>query len=157
MKKIILAAVAVASMAGFAMAQSSDYNELFTWLIAYNNNDKAAAYAALDGISADIKNQFPIDPAIQAAVQEASAKTQQALEQLAASLGYTNYKKMFENPSQATQDAIKQINDTYSNADAVKKMNDYYAELNLRYQAAAVEAIKRIKENAKAMNPNSPK
>jgi hypothetical protein len=158
MKKVILAAIAVASMAGFAMAQSSDYNDLLTWLIAYNNNDKAAAYASLEGISADIKNQFPIDPALQAAVNAVSTKQQADIEALATRLGYTNFKKMYENQNdKAAQEEIKKIQAAYSNSPAVINMNAYYAELNTRYQAAAVEAIKRIKENAKAMNPNTPK
>jgi hypothetical protein len=157
MKKTILAAI-VACMVGLSMAQSSDYNELLTWLIAYNNNDKQAAYASLEGISTDIKNQFPMDPALQAAVNAASVKQQADIEALAAKLGYTNFKKMYENQNdKVAQDAIKKIGEEYSSTPAVISMNAYYAELNNRYQAAAVEAIKRIKENAKAMNPNAPK
>jgi hypothetical protein len=152
MKKIILAALAVACMSGLSMAQSSDYNDLLTWLIAYNNNDKAAAYASLEGISKDIQQQFPIDPALQAAVNAASTKQLADLQALATKLGYTDYKKMYENQNdKAAQDAIKKIGDEYTSTPAVINMNAYYAELNTRYQAAAVEAIKRIKENAKAM------
>ncbi len=152
MKKVILAAIAVASLSGLAMAQSSDYNELMTWLIAYNNNDKAAAYASLDGISADIQKQFPMDQSLKDAVNAAAAKQTADMQALAAKLGYTNYKDMFGKPlDKATQDAIDKINSDYSTNAAVVNMNAYYTELGKRYQAAAVEAIKRIQENAKAM------
>jgi hypothetical protein len=164
MKKILLSALSVLCLTGAVAAAATpeqiEYNDMVSWLIlSYYNSDKDAAYKMLNGIQDKIKAEFPMDQKIVEAVNAIRAQSQTAQEELAKKYGFADYKafymdlKYYPEKYKNAQDVwaeINQVGKQYSDAEnALTKA--YYDEFYKRVQAAEIEAIKRLQENAKAM------
>jgi hypothetical protein len=156
MKKIFLAAIAVACMTGISMAQTDEWTQMFMWLQQYYGGNKEAAYSAMNGISEKIKADFPMDQKLVDAVNAAQAQAAAAQLALAQKYGFSNYNDFYmeqkyhpeKYPNAKQELELIWTNESTTTGNLTKAYNE---ELNKRIQAAEIEAIKRIQVNAKAM------
>jgi hypothetical protein len=166
MKKIILSAFAAMSLAGFAMAQTTnpDLNDMFAWLQSYYGS-KDAAYQALNTVDAKIRAEYPMDQKLADAVTAVRAQGQVAQADLAKKYGFATFDEFYMDlkyhpekygsssttaPSGPVWDELGLISKQTSDNEQ-KLTKAYNEELMKRIQAAEIEAVKRIQENAKAM------
>jgi hypothetical protein len=172
MNKVLLAVIAAVSFAGFAIAQDkplpepptpeqAEYNEMIQWFIA-----STGKYEIMDfekQMRDKIKLEFPMDQKLQEAVNSTKTDYYNNLTSFAKQLGITVTSQMtFDELYSKIKLALGQSeNKQYYNSFA-KIDNEYYTKLNtltksyndefnVRFEAACVDAIKRIKENAETM------
>jgi hypothetical protein len=170
MKKALLAVITAVCFTGMAMAQQDKpipepvpitpeqqaYNDMWNWLLKYENYDKNAAIQFINGISDKIKQEFPMPQTLQDALAAAAARRDAAWAELIKTSGcssadefWTKYKTDM-NFSIQYKSAESDIQTAY--AREINSLTDAYsAEFNKRFQIACVEAIKRIQESANAM------
>jgi hypothetical protein len=170
MKKNLLSALGVVCLAGFALAaekppvpqasaEQIQFNDMITWLIGYYNNDKSAAYGALDGISEKIKAEFPMDQKMVDAVNAIRTQGEAARLEVAKKYGFSNYNDFYGDlkyhpekygDANAVWAEINQVYNKYAEQEG-NLTAAYREELNKRILAAEMEAVKRLQENGKAM------
>jgi hypothetical protein len=170
MKKVLLAVIAAMCFTGMAMAQDKPipepapitpeqqaYNDMWQWLLQYENYDKNAASQFMQGIQDKVKLEFPLPQSLQDALTAAAAKRDAAWADLAKRAGCSSvdefmikYKSDINFASQY-KGAWADIETTYARETSGLTTN-YNAEFNKRFQTACVEAIKRIQESANAMH-----
>jgi myosin-crossreactive antigen len=157
MKRIIATLVAVVCLAGVSIAQQSDYSTMLDWLIQYKQ-DKAAAYEVVEQMRTKIQLEFPMDPKVQEAVTAAQQKRAAAEQAVAIRLGFANYQALYGdikyNAAKYEGSAVsKELNQIAQEQITTQQnlTNAYNTEFRTRFEAACVEAIKRIQENANAM------
>jgi hypothetical protein len=159
MNRVILTAIVATCLAGTVLAgdtlqvsasqiqNQNEFNEMWTWLIEYNNFNKDAAAQVFNEMEQKIRQEFPMDPKLQQTLDALIKEQYAALEAKAKELGYSNYKDAYNSPN-GTQ--MKIIEGDYQNRINTLR-SDYDKEFHLRYQNACIEAVKRLQENANAM------
>jgi hypothetical protein len=96
---------------------------------------------------------------LQAAVADVKYKEQAELLALAQKYGYSSYEDLVNHiktdPKLNSQDIFTQENEIKNRSGTAQASltENYRQEFNARWQGAVIEAIKRIQENAQAMNP----
>jgi hypothetical protein len=159
MKKIIVAAIAAMWLSGPATAQyqSTELNDMFSWLITYYGG-KDPAYQAMSAIDAKIRAEYPMDQKLADAVNAVKAQSQAAQLDLAKKYGFTTYDAFYMDAKYHPEKygdngGMAEIQQIWNQASTTEQnlTKAYNEELAKRIQAAEIEAIKRIQENAKAM------
>jgi hypothetical protein len=118
-----------------------------------------SAWSLQDEMWRKIQLEYPMPADLQAAVTEVKYKEQAELLALAQKYGYSSYLELFNHiktdPKLNPQDIITQENEIKSRSGSAQASltETYRQEFNARWQATVIEAIKRIQENAQAMNP----
>lgn len=183
MKKVTLIATALVSYVAVSFASSDEFLELQEWLGKYyceQNNvewispqdpryseykSKGEGIFSLPPLTLQndlykkIKQEFPMDPQMQAAIAAIESQKVADYNALAQKYGCSSwdelmkkdkYDPIFQNNK--IWDERQKIDDEYG-TEYSKIVTPYYTEFNKRYENAVIEAIKRIQENAKTMNP----
>jgi hypothetical protein len=173
MKKAVVMLSAVVCMAWAAGAQTSlEYSEMNEWLFSYMLNGVTTdnpEYNSIkqewsnfgDKIYQDIKASLPpVDPSVTAAIKALQTNYQAEREQRAISLGYTSFDDLYNKTSKGTNipnDAVQDFYVWYKNRGVEvydgqnALMKTYNDELNSRFRAAFVEAVKKLQENSTSM------
>lgn|SRR5512133_1359173 len=106
-----------------------------------------------------IQKEYPMPADLQAAVTALEKKQEADYLALAQKYGYSSIEKLFDNIKQDSnldpveiERQMNEIRNQYGTAHA-SLTETYRQEFNARWQAAVIDAIKRIQENAQAMNP----
>jgi hypothetical protein len=182
MKKLILTAVAAASFVSGSFANNDELSNLSTWLDKYyceqNNvewisvNDPRYGEMKAKGegmfslppltlksdIYEKISKEFPMDATMQAAIAAIQEQKNAGYLALAQKYGYSSYDELMKNfksdPKLQGVDIWKETQqiDTKYSQDYSSATSTYWLEFHKRLEAAVIEAIKRIQENAKVMN-----
>lgn len=178
MNKLTKLVVVSCALAGFAIAAqaqyagSAEFVEMEKWLFSsYTNGlnekdnntqyyiQKEAYYAFIDGIREKIKQELPVDPqlqkqvdAIKAAGSEAEAKK---LQEFGVTTGWELFESLrskygddkgaiYESEEYRSYSSIgEQTNVSVNNA-----MKAYNDEIQSRFEAAFIQAVKKYQENA---------
>lgn len=112
---------------------------------------------------AKIKLEFPMDPGLQSAITVLQNQKTANYLALAQRYGYSSYDELWKNIK--TDPKLQNVNifsetqkiDNEYSASYFNITSTYNTEFNKRYEAAVIEAIKRIQENANAMNAGTQK
>lgn len=183
MKKVTLTAIVVTCFAAMSFASSDEFYELQQWLGKYyceqNNvewvstNDprynelksKGEGMFSLPPLTLQndlynkIKQDFPMPSEMEAAVAAIESQKVANYNALAQKYGCSSWDELMKKDK---YDPIFQDNKIFEERQKIdqtyqesysKTVTSYYTEFNKRYENAVIEAIKRIQENAKVMNP----
>jgi hypothetical protein len=182
MKKMILSAIATISFASISSAQfSEEMNQLSQWLGKYYCEQNNVEYIRTDdprygelkakgeGMFAlppltlvsdmykKIKQEFPMDPSLQAAVTAIENQKAASFLAVAQKYGYSSWTELWSSVKDDPRLKNAKIPEEQQRIDAEfstaysSATGAYYTEFYKRYETAVIEAIKRIQENAKAM------
>lgn len=153
MNRLIITMVAAVWIAGSITAQDvpsqSEFNKVFSDWFEFNNRDKEAAYAIMGELNDKISKEFPMDPELVKTLEERAAKSQAAIDEEAKALGYSNFKDALSSNDPKTAELKKMFEQMQT--EGMNLTAPYYEELTRRINAAAIEAIRRLMENAEAM------
>jgi hypothetical protein len=156
MKKVVFAIVAALSLIGLPISQpssasGSNFNDVWMEWLKFNNWDKNVAYQVMDQMQTKIRQEFPMDPQIQQAVNNLQTQYYAAMQAKASEYGYSNFKDAYASNNEELVKALKSIDMQY-NQQQSQLTSAYYAEFNRRYETACLETIQRLMENANAMS-----
>lgn len=118
-----------------------------------------SAWSLQDEMWRKIQLEYPMPADLQAAVADVKYKEQAELLALAQKYGYSSYEDLVNHiktdPKLNSQDIFTQENEIKNRSGTAQASltENYRQEFNARWQGAVIEAIKRIQENAQAMNP----
>jgi len=162
MNKVILTTIVTLFLAGITAAQTIDVPEktpeqkateqeylevIDEWkdLMGFDKNSRESE-GAIHQIYENIKEEFPMDPEIQKQVEEIQKQRDEDMEAAAKAAG-------FSSADEAWRAGNTEVQEIYT--EAVAKITPlsqpYYNELGYRYHLAAIDALKRMIENANAM------
>jgi hypothetical protein len=175
MKKVVVMLSAVACLTWAAHAQSNtEYEQMNNWLFTYmlngvtpqnNMHDYDLIKMQWSNFGGEIYNKIkaslpPVDPSITAAIENLSKQYRAEAEQKAISLGYASFDDLYYKTYKGTQipnDAVQDFYTWYTtrgtqvNKEQTALMKSYNDELNSRFQAAFIDAVKKLQENSSSM------
>lgn len=162
MNKVILTGIAALLFAGIVVAQpggyiplteqqkatEQEYRELVDEWKDFMGLDKNTREGeeALRELYKHIKDEYPMDADISKEVEEIKTQRDIDMEAKAKELGYANASEAFE---AGKQEVINIYSESVEEITA--RTGEYYHELQYRYNLAAIDALKRLLENAKEM------
>jgi len=175
MKKTILMAGAVVCMAWGTQAQTStEYQQMNEWLFQYmlngvtpqsNQHDYSLIKQEWSHFGTDIYTTVkatvpPVDPSITAAIEVLYAGYRADANSKAVALGYASFDDLYyvtKKGSEIPNDAVAGFYEWYKtrggevNAEQTALMKAYNDELTSRFQAAFIDAVKKLQENSASM------
>jgi hypothetical protein len=156
MKKVLFTSVAALCLIGMTIVQPSsasgdDFNAVWMEWLKFNNWDKDAAYQVMNQMQEKIRQEFPMDPQLAQTLDNIQKQYYAAMEAKAKEYGYSNFKDAYQSDNQELVSALKYIEADFMNQRS-QLTSAYYEEFNRRYNAACVEIMKRLMENANAMS-----
>jgi hypothetical protein len=176
MKKIFLSMLAVACLAGISMAQDkpapdvtpptpeqSAFQGAWEWLIQYENWNKEAAYKVIDDMRNKIQQEYPMDSKLQEAVNAVQSQLNASELAIAQKYGFATYEALYmdlkykganwKGGADKYEEVMRELK-ILENDCQIKQADltrAYQEEFQKRFEAACVEAINRLKDNANAM------
>jgi hypothetical protein len=155
MNKMIFAGIAALCLIGVTFVQPSsasgdEFNAVWMEWLKFNNWDKDAAYQVMNQMQEKIRQEFPMDPQLAQTLDNIQKQYYAAMEAKAKEYGYSNFKDAYQSDNQELVMALKNIDGQF-NQQRSQLTSAYYEEFNRRYNAACVEIMKRLMENANAM------
>jgi hypothetical protein len=156
MKKVIFASIAALSLIGLPLTQpvsasGDDFNTVWMKWLEFNNWDKEAAYQVMDQMREKIRQEFPMDPKLQQTINDLATQHWADMDAIAKQYGFQNYKEASGSNNEEVVMILKKMEADYSQQNS-QLTSAYYEEFNRRYDAACLETMKRLMENANAMS-----
>jgi hypothetical protein len=142
-----------ASDAGSTLSPVEQQYQIIKQWMAFNNWDKEKAYVVLNEVNAQLRIEFPLDVQLFTEADNFRQMYLAKLNQKAKEMGFEDYEQAIFTLNENNDPrglALENELDAYriQESDITK---EWYKENNRRYCTAAIDAIKRIMENANTM------
>jgi hypothetical protein len=156
MKKVIFASIAALSLIGLPLTQpvsasGDDFNTVWMKWLEFNNWDKHVAYQVMDQMREKIIQEFPMDPKLLQTINDLTARHWADMNAVAKQYGFQDYKEAYGSNNEEVVMILKKMEMDYG-LQYSQLTTAYNEEFNRRFNAACIETIQRLMENANAMS-----